>query len=539
MSKCLSEASKNLEQFPRDENCKKGMQMAKHYKDDSIILGTTLALSNIGKQKIAVNSWIKNGFRVVACNTREEIEKLKTFFIALPIEFVEIERMAEQKDGKKLPYIQDILEIVSCRAERVCGYINSDIILSDMSKEMLDFIATEVKNSMVFVRRNEIGQYSDISNLNWRLHFDGIDMFFMDKYLIPDFYNDGFFAQSLWDLCILIKCKILGIKIKELLNPIAFHVRHPVKWNFDTSNLLVEKFMAKYYEHNRPTYKHAIELYYNILYEDCEQICFCATQKYRCLFILENNENEVIESIRQQDYCNKDIRFTDHDTDHDQLDIVFYMKERLVITNMFCKMIIYIMETFHVDSIQLGRFFVSEDKGKKYYNELNRNIGLIEKINVECNLHTLATKNNSTQNCKIAYFPISYERIDLNDSRIIDLIKLPARAYVIPAGVRAGEWVYMNNLNIEIVGYIDNNIQKSGNEIMGKQIYSIRVLEKDKNTQVIIASKYFSLEIEKQLLDILEQHRILKASNMLKIDTDGTIYYFNLEKYKAYVCRKL
>ena len=143
-------------------------------RENKIILGTSLAPFNIEKQMKAVKTWIDNGFQVISCNIKEEIEILREMFSDIPVEFVEIKRNAE----KNLPYIQDILEEASDRTENVCGFINSDIFLSDMPSGMYGYIEHEAKNSIIIIHRNEINQLEDIKNLDWKLHFDGIDMFF-------------------------------------------------------------------------------------------------------------------------------------------------------------------------------------------------------------------------------------------------------------------------------------------------------------------------------------------------------------------------
>ena len=237
--------------------------MLKNLDSNTIVLGTSLAPRNIEKQVKAVLSWVENGYYVIACNTKEEIEILKQAFENIPIEFMEVQKTAK----KNLPYVQDILEIVSEKTNKVCGFINSDIILAPFPKGINELIVSEISNSFIFVRRNEIQQYSDIQELNWEPHFDGIDLFFIDKFLVKNFYNEGFYVQSIWDLCILLKCKILGIKIKELMNPIAFHQKHSIKWSFKDFCGLVEQFMKKYYGLDKGSYRDALKMYYTILYD--------------------------------------------------------------------------------------------------------------------------------------------------------------------------------------------------------------------------------------------------------------------------------
>ena len=193
-------------------------------------MGTSIAPFNYEKQTKAIKSWIDNGFKVLSFNCMEEIEILRPYFENMGVEFVEIERDASEISGKKLPYIQDILDGVSQRTEQICGFFNSDIYLENISKEIYDFIYNETMSSVVFTRRNEISEYADIDKMEWTIHFDGLDLFFIDKLLVPDFFDDGFYVQTTWSACFLEKCRIKSIPTKELMNPIAFHKKHSIRW---------------------------------------------------------------------------------------------------------------------------------------------------------------------------------------------------------------------------------------------------------------------------------------------------------------------
>ena len=496
-----------------------------------IILGTSLAPFNIEKQRKAVKTWLDNGFQVISCNSKEEIEILRKVFSDAHIEFVEIKRNAEKSTGKKLPYIQDILEEASDRAEKVCGFINSDIILSDMPSGMYDYIEHEAKDSIIIVHRNEINQLEDIKNLDWRLHFDGIDLFFLDKTLVNGFFDDGFYVQSVWDLCILTKCKLLGITIKELVNPIAFHQRHAIQWDFEKSELLVTKFMEKYSYQQKNAYKRALDLYYTILYEDCQQICFCRNINACCLFVLDRKSDSTVESIYQQEYPNIEIEYSG--SNDDKPDIVFYLKGELNFSKVFCKAVIYIFEQFGCTSLDFGRFFISDKNGRYCYNELNRNISTIQKINETCSVFIHAVRKNAISKKKhgILYYPLVYEKLNTFDGSISTLLQIKGDVYIMPAGIRAREW-YRNNsddINFKIAGYLDNNIKSNDEAKM--QVKPVEIISKKKeDVVVIVASKYYYDEIEEQLGRMISKDRIYNAGFMLEVGADG-ICYFDLDKY--------
>lgn len=494
---------------------------------NEIVLGTSLAPFNFEKQMAAVESWIKNGFRVFSCNTKTEIEILEKYFKNINVEFVEITHDASNIVGKPLPFIQDILNIVSKRTKSICGYINSDIIISDMPDGMYEFIEAEAENSFVFVRRNEISNIDDICDLNWKIHFDGIDMFLLDKKLVDNFFDDGFFVQSVWDLCILIKAVILGIKIKELINPIAFHMNHPLKWNFETSNFLVTEFYYKYFKEKDNSYKKALDCYYNILFEKSEQICFYKSKNYRCLFVLDSKDVRTTESIKEQDYNN--IEIAEHVKKDVKYDYLFFAKKGVIYNKVFCRTVMYVMEQFDCKHIEADSFFVSLIEDRFRYNELNRNISLIEQINKKDNLSTMVLRQASEGKERALHYPVSYEEIDINDRRTVEYRKLQGQAYLMPSGIRASEWYHLNKYklhDLQIIGYLDNNSEKNGTDQFGMKVYSVEQLKQtNEDVYVIVASKRYSEEIIHQLSEMISPDRILNASLMLYIDDEGVFYF--------------
>lgn len=503
---------------------------------EKIVLGTSLAPFDFEKQIIAVESWIKNGFRVISCNTKEEIDVLKSRFGDLEIEFEEVVRDAHRIVGKPLPYIQDILDIVSSQSKHICGYINSDIIISDMPDGMYEFLAEEADNSLVFIRRNEIGCVDDIKSLNWKIHFDGIDLFFVDKRLVFDFFDDGFFVQSVWDLSILVKCELLKINIKELMNPIAFHIRHTLKWDYETSLFLVEKFYRKYFGEQHNMYKKALDSFYNIIFEKCIQICFYKSQNYRCLFIVGTNDGNTMMSIENQDYDNIDVASSEPQIwNNDKYEYIFYIKKGVILCKIFCRTVMYIMEQFDCKKMEIGRFFVSLIENKNKYNELNRNIDIIEQLNEENQIRTVILRQGKGVRDGLLYHPISYERLNIEDNNMIDYRKLRGKAFLMPAGIRASEWYSVNKdslCELQIMGFFDNSIEKIGMEIFGMPIYSLIELEENAEAYVIVASKRYSRQIETQLSTVISKEKIINASQIIHVDNKGGIYFFNCEKYK-------
>lgn len=508
-----------------------GKDMTGIVNENQIVLGTSLAPSNLEKQRNAVRSWIESGFYVVSCNTKEEIDVLKSAFSDIPVEFVEVQRTAESICGKKLPYVQTILDVVGSMSKGICGFINSDILFSHMPAGMYHFIAEEAVNSLVFGRRNEIDKYSDINDLNWDINFDGIDFFFLDVCLVPDFFDDGFYMQSGWDLCVLIKCKILGITIKELINPIAFHLRHKIEWNFRETGVLVKNFMEKYFNIHENTYRYASDLFYEILYNDCRKICFCNEQQYESLFVLHSGNEATINSIENQNYISKEICYSDEEKN--RFDYVFYVSDGLQLSHIFCRAAIFLMEEFDCGELNIGSFFVSEKRGKIYYNQLSRNLNIVKKMNAESNRFTKVIRKGGSKSGTV-FLPIAFETISEEDREIKNFCSVDAKMYVMPAGVRGSEWFVTNKDNFKgkLLGYIDNDKVKVGNLINGIPVYSVDVLQENhEDVYVIVISKYYSEEIEEQLASIIDRDKIINAYYIFSVMQDAYMDYFSLEKY--------
>lgn len=500
-------------------------------------MGTSLAPYNFEKQMRAVKSWIDNNFEVVSFNCLEEIEILRPYFEAIGVEFVKIERDASEKARKKLPYLQDILDGVSKRTKQICGFFNSDIYVKNISAKMYGFIYDESKHSVVYTRRNEISEYEDINKMEWTIHFDGLDLFFIDKYLVPDFFDDGFYVQTTWSACFLEKCRIKNIPVKELVNPIAFHQRHSIKWNFEENNRLVESFWRQYYGTVKGAFENALCRYYCDILEFVQKICYCSVLKDKCLFKLVEENEETIRSIKNQE----DIQVTieNDDINRGEFDYIIYVSPNVILEKVFCKLAISLMEEYDLSELNLGRFFVSEIEENVGYNSLNRNLNVVKEINEVSQVYTTICRNNfSTEKNGKVFLPVLYEKINIDSEGIIENKRVSGEVYLMPSGVRANEWYEINRhrlKHINIKGFLDNNKEKVGKLAAGKVIYfADEVLKTDKNAWIILASKYYNQEIKEQLLELVDENKIIDAGYIMRIDEGGDFYCFNLEKYKQY-----
>lgn len=495
--------------------------------ENEIIICTSIAPKNIDNQILAVKSWLKSGFKVISCNVREEIELIKPYFSEIEIEFEEVGYNQEPIRNKSLPYIYDIMMVIYRKTKRIGGYINSDIILTNISKDLYEFIYQETKDSLLCIQRNDIGGVGDINDLNWRFHLSGIDMFLIDKELIPEFYNDGFWVQSSWDIGLLLKAQISNVKIKELMNPIAFHIKHNVIREYENVKSPIERFWNKYFDSKENAFESAMQFYYNILFENCEQICFLDNKALKLLFVIDTESEREKNGIKEQDCLFADITIQKDDKGKEKYDYVFYVPTNTILTSVFCKTVIFIMTQYACSKLKVGKFFISLINGKYQYNYLNKNIDLLEYIHDQSMKDFLVTTKNSNADLKKIIYPIAYEILDINTD-IFKKLDVNGQYYIAPAGIRAEEWYFVNApklKNMKFLGFLDN--YKTG-----QNIYPMDVLRNDSKTYVIIECKFVLKEILCQIQKMKSSDKVLNAGFICYIDSKGVIYYFDLEQYK-------
>ncbi len=499
---------------------------------EKIVLGTSIAPNNIEQQLICIQSWIDNGFCVVSCNTPEEIEILKPYCSDMAIRFAKVECRLDSLRTKKLPFIHDILVNVFQATDRIGGFCNSDIYIDNMSKELYQFICHETKSSFLFVRRNEIGNFDDIKKMNWKLHFDGIDMFLLDKRFHSDFFDEGFFVQSCWDSCILLKAKMKGIPIKELMNPIAFHKRHSQKWDAKTSRILAERFWNKYFHTAESAFGKVMYLYYNILLHDCKQICFLDDKKVTCLFVVQREALSAKESIENQEGSDLTIVMQETDDRKEEFDYIFYILRDVGLSPVFCKSIIFMMSCCTCSQLEVGEFYVTKEKEERRYSSVNRSIELLEYIQKRCRSSIFVKRSKGDGIYAKTVRPVVHKEIDIRDKDIVVKLNIQGSYYITPAGIRANQWYEENRFKLagtKFLGFLDKN--KRGKGEFGN-IMPIETLNRDQEAYVIVASKYYVIEIMEQIGKLTKSDRIINAGCICHIDEDGVIYYFDLKRYE-------
>lgn len=197
-----------------------------------ITIATTLAPGKLDVQKLAVASWIKHGFDVVSINSQSEIELLGPEFPE--VDFAMTRRDSSARFGKPYPYFDDVLAYFRNTASHtVCGIVNADVLLA--KPDLYSAIVREATNGFVFGSRVEL---DNLKATHGEMYHAGFDFFFFDRMVIPLYPNNEFcLGVPWWDYWAVVipllaqEHQAVKIQVKKVINPVAFHVKHPVNWN--------------------------------------------------------------------------------------------------------------------------------------------------------------------------------------------------------------------------------------------------------------------------------------------------------------------
>ena len=267
--------------------------------ENGMLLATSIAPHNIANQILSVQSWMDCGFNVISCNAKDEIEQLSKVFTS--VKFVEVKRDARAEKGRPLVYVFDVLQELKRYGAKVCGIINSDIHLRNISKDMHSFIECECNDSLVFSHRYDIDSISDKIGEK----YIGLDFFLFDKSMIDLYQDDGLvMGGAAWDYWMVFIAGHHGMTAKELIDPIAFHIRHAQAWN-DLEDLDAKRRIAgKYCGDFRAST--IISKINKPVIDSENKITYCDYAYNRKVLIAVNGEicNDTMDSLLRQTYKN-------------------------------------------------------------------------------------------------------------------------------------------------------------------------------------------------------------------------------------------
>lgn len=494
--------------------------------EKDIVLVTSIAPKNIENQRAAMESWMANGFRVISCNVKEELEEIQGLFPG--VEFVEVARDARAITGKPCPYIYDMLQVLKEQAVCVCGIVNSDIHLQKCSDELYQFIKENAKEDVVFLRRQEVETMEAAAVLDSQLFFGGVDTFFFSKTAIDKIEDDGLIlGQAMWDYWLPIMMHENGMKLKELMNPITFHVTHAVQWNDritdQISSVICQKHFKEVEEEEAALFLK--ERFFEIVTK-AEDICYVPEHLGEKQVLVIGKEkycgdNEA--GLKQQSHRNITyVNETQVPENLEKYDYVITIPYSVWMSKVFVSTMLWIMENYGCDAIQVFVYLRGNMSGVITIGNCNAQLQHdfnkeIEPVAVYQSAAYQARKKEiptCLKPCKVCLCSILAEE----DAEIIwPRQKLEGRVFVFPAGFAAKMWVrkYRNVAReITIEGFVDNDASREGTLLEGLKIHTPEILEQlDRYDKVLIVSNLYTGAICRQLAKIVPQDRIVVWKN--------------------------
>jgi hypothetical protein len=190
-----------------------------------ITIATSLVPRNFKLQRVAIDSWLNLGFKVISLNSAEEAAIVTQNFPDIPVKIVN--RTAASTTGKPYVYFDDVCKALIDEQSRICGIVNSDIFLS-ADAGFVDFISTTVGDGLLFGSRIDVDAMTDLDGEKF---IYGFDFFFFDRQGLEKFPKSDFcLGVPWWDYWAPFVPIVKGYSCKELISPVAFHARHETKW---------------------------------------------------------------------------------------------------------------------------------------------------------------------------------------------------------------------------------------------------------------------------------------------------------------------
>lgn len=178
-------------------------------------------------QSVAIDSWVKLGFKVYSFNNAKEISLLGNKYNN--VTFIESKSL-EDLYNKPVVGLKSLLDFANESDDEHICLINSDIILDDSSNVLPSIIHKQPSEATIVKRRDF---HNDI-NRN-RVFEYGIDVFFIHKnylHLIKD--NNFALGICWWDYTVPYSLIKSGIRVNLLKEPFAYHRMHNVQYSHES-----------------------------------------------------------------------------------------------------------------------------------------------------------------------------------------------------------------------------------------------------------------------------------------------------------------
>jgi tetratricopeptide (TPR) repeat protein len=185
-------------------------------------------------QRLAVNSWLAYGARVLSINCDDEIGLLRDVYP--DVTFITAPRDARREYGKPYVYMFDMISALRHSDHEIVGIINSDIVLNSSSLLFMRAIKDAARHCIVYGHRFDVDNIKEIATKpdEGDLFVGGIDWFIFSRERADLLADQPFiFGCPWWDLWLPVLASINKLEICLANGKLAFHEAHKQRWETD------------------------------------------------------------------------------------------------------------------------------------------------------------------------------------------------------------------------------------------------------------------------------------------------------------------
>lgn len=489
---------------------------------DKILLATSISPVGIENQISVIQSWIDCGFQVISVNCTDEISKICDFFPN--VEFIKAKRDARLTEKKPLIYIYDMLQILKNRNNKICGLINSDIYLRNIDKDMYSFIMQECEHNLLYAHRHDINCPSDDVGMK----FYGIDLFLFSKELIDVYEDEGYtMGAPTWDSWMVFIPRHFGKQAKELLNPVAFHVKHSQAWSDSVSKETASSLVRKYLNMKNCTDDYLLsEQLYRVVLRNPSKAFYAdesvldEISKKKVLIVLDKEMGDKTKkSICLQLHQNVEICYDDavHTllTAYIDADYVFMPYNGIDYDDMFltCLLISASNSSGAVSSLCVYSSTL-RIKSEDMFNYSNNAIA------IGCSIIKPTALSDFLQHGVLPILKcerINTPKIEFDDYFNLLLSEKGVNSfYLFGGGNMLRRILDCKHLSqYKVLGIIDSSPSIQGSEINGIKVHSKDILMRDEYFDVVVISSLaYEQEIFDELISIIPPEKIIRLSTL-------------------------
>ena len=320
-------------------------------------------------------------------------------------------------------------------------------------------------------------------------------------------FNDG-------DVVTPALLKEKGINVREFINPVAFHVRHPIQWEAAATDIIAQHLCEKYFPRvskDNATF-YLKDRFLELISDRDLQICYVTEEMKKSEVIIQTDA----ESCKFYNQSHMRITVLQNDKHvFSNYKYLFKIPYDIVPCKVMVDLAIWVLEQYGWNALQLWMYWRGNLSDSLKIENCNQQ--MLEKFNkdilpisVTRYLDGVEIYNEAAPICSI-YTCSVYVEEDIE--KIWKTYQLQGRVYIYPAGYIAQTWIkrFVSKIEtIEMLGFVDRSIEMQKKIVCGYRVYSPVVLD-DLQTydRVIIISNMYMDEIYQSLIKRIPEDKIL------------------------------